>query len=213
MAPTRVIGLTGGIGSGKSTVAAMLRAIGHPVVDADELAREVVKPGQPAYEDIVARFGKGVLAANGELDRPTLAARVFADSEARRALNAITHPRVAQAAAAAMGRYRAEGAPLVFYEVPLLVENRLHELPGLLDAVCVVAVPEDEQVRRATSRGQPPLDEAEVRRRIAAQAPLSVKIAAADYVIDNVGSTDDTRAQVDLMVTDLLAGGPAKRKR
>lgn len=134
----RVIGLTGGIASGKSTVAAMLRALGAPIVDADLLAREVVEPGTPALAEIEARFGAEVLGPDGRLDRKRLGERVFADPGARAALNAITHPRIAQASAAALAELATAGHKVAFYEAALLVENRLHErLGGLI----VVSVP------------------------------------------------------------------------
>ncbi len=191
MSRTRVIGLTGGIGSGKSTVAAMLRDLGAEVIDADRVAREVVEPGQPALAEIVARFGAGVLDGEGRLDRKQLGARVFADETARRALNAIVHPRIAAETARRVADANARGVPLVVYEAALLVENGIHRA---LDGLIVVSAPEAEQVRRVMARDG--LDETEARRRLAAQAPLADKLAAATWVIDNAGALDDTRRRV-----------------
>lgn len=212
VAGTRVIGLTGGIGSGKSTVASFVRERGHDVVDADALAREIVQPGEPAHRELVQAFGHEILRADGSIDRPKLAALVFADEKARRTLNAITHPRIAAAAHARLAALRAEGASLAFYEAALLVENRLHELPGLLDALCVVALDPDEQIRRALERAGGGMSEEELRQRIAAQLPLAAKVAVADYVIDNGGTRQATRAQVDDMLADLAAGPRGSRK-
>lgn len=197
---TRVYGLTGGIASGKSEVARVLRELGAPVVDADVVARQVVEPGQPAYEDIVREFGREVLAADGTLDRPKLAAVVFADEGKRRRLNAIVHPRVAAAAQAEIAAHAAAGAQVVFYEVPLLVENGLQRF---LDGVVVVAVPEELQLARAMARdGQ---GEAAARARIAAQLPLSEKLKVATHVIDNGGTREETRAQVERLWSELTA--------
>jgi len=186
------MGLTGGIASGKSTVAAMLRELGAAVVDADALAREVVEPGRPALDEIVARFGRGVLAPDGRLDRSKLAAIVFADPEARLALNAITHPRIAQLAAERGLALAAAGAPLVFYEAALLVENGIHR--GL-SALVVVSVPPEVQLARLVERDG--LSKEEARMRLAAQLPLSEKVKVAHHVIDNSGSLSETRSQVE----------------
>ena len=188
----RVIGLTGGIASGKSTVAAMLRELGAPIVDADLLARRVVEPGSPALGEIAARFGPEVLAPDGSLDRKKMGERIFADPSARAQLNAITHPRIAQASADALAQLAAAGHPVACYEAALLVENRIHErLGGLI----VVSVPEEVQVARLRARDQ--LDEEGARARIAAQLPLASKVAVADWVVDNGGPVEHTRAQVE----------------
>ncbi len=190
-ASVRVIGLTGGIASGKSTVAAMLRELGAPVVDADLLARQVVAPGSPALAEIAARFGNGVLTAAGELDRKKLGDIVFGDPAARKALEAITHPRIAAASQQEIARHAAAGAAVVIYEAALIVENRLHEaMAGLI----VVSVPEDDQRSRLTSRDG--IDRAAAEMRIRAQLPLADKRAVATWVIDNGGTLDETRAQV-----------------
>ncbi len=191
MGPTRVIGLTGGIASGKSTVAAILRELGAPIVDADVLARQVVEPGQPAYDDIVREFGRDVLAADGSIDRKLLGARIFGDAAARARLNAITHPRIGAAGQAEIARHVAAGAPVVIYEAALIVENGLWR--GLDGLIVVSASPEAQLARTLARDG---LDESAARARLAAQLPLADKLAVADHVIDNSGTLDETRAQV-----------------
>jgi len=188
----RLFGLTGGIASGKSTVAALFRARGLPVIDADQLAREVVAPGTEGLDAVVAAFGRGVLGEGGSLDRAALAAIVFADAEKRRALNAIVHPRIAALTAERAAELEARGEPLACYEATLLVEN------GLADAfrpLVVVAVPEELQIARTMARDG--ATEEQARARIRAQMPLAAKIAAADHVINNAGSREDTERQVD----------------
>jgi dephospho-CoA kinase len=204
---TRVIGLTGGIASGKSTVARILRELGAPVVDADVLARQVVEPGQPAYEDIVREFGTGVLAADGTLDRKKLGERVFGDPAARARLNAITHPRIGAAGQAEIARHVAAGAPVVFYEAALIVENGMHRL---LDGLVVVSASPEAQLVRTMQRDG--LDDSAARARLAAQLPLADKLAAATHVIDNSGTPDDTRAQVVALWTELTTATPAKKE-
>jgi dephospho-CoA kinase len=201
-----VIGLTGGIASGKSTVAAMLRELGAPIVDADLLAREVVEPGTPALAEIASRFGADMLDADGRLDRKRLAARVFSSDVSRAQLNAITHPRIAEASRAAMGAMAAQGHPVALYEAALLVENRVHL--GL-DGLIVVAVSEDEQIARLCRRDG--IDPDAARARLAAQLPLAAKVAVADWVIDNGGSTDDTRAQVGRVWREVKARATGER--
>jgi dephospho-CoA kinase len=189
---TRVIGLTGGIASGKSLVASMLRDLGAPVVDADALARVAVEPGRPAYRDIVREFGEEVLAPDATIDRKRLAAVVFADQAKRKRLEAITHPRIAQLAQEETAAHAARGAEVVVYEAALLVENGMHRF---LDGLIVVAASEEAQLRRAMARdGQ---GEEAARARIAAQLPLAKKLAVATHVIDNSGSIEETRAQVE----------------
>lgn len=195
-----VIGLSGGIASGKSTVAAILRELGAPIVDADLLARQVVEPGTVALAEIATRFGPDVLDADGRLDRKRLAGRVFADDVARAQLNAITHPRIAEASRAAMGAMRGQGHPVALYEAALLVENRVHL--GL-DGLIVVAVSEDEQIARLCRRDG--IDADAARARLATQLPLAAKVAVADWVIDNGGSTEDTRVQVERVWREVQA--------
>ena len=194
----RVLGLTGGIASGKSTVAAILRELGVPVVDADALAREVVRPGEPAFAEIVAAFGPGVVAADGTLDRKAVADLVFADPGKRRTLEAITHPRIAAAAQVRITGALKAGAPLVIYEAALLVERGIHKA---FDGLIVVAAREDVQLARVMARDG--LDEAAARARLAAQLPLADKIAVATHVIENDGTRAETRAKVEALVKTL----------
>ncbi|HKA88269.1 MAG TPA: dephospho-CoA kinase [Haliangiales bacterium] len=198
----RIIGLTGGIASGKSTVARMLAELGAPVVDADALARRVVEPGQPAFDDIVAEYGRDVLLPDGAIDRKKLADIVFGDDARRRRLNAITHPRIAAASRAEVAAHAAAGANVVIYEAALLVENGIHRT---LDGLIVVACSPEEQLRRLMARDG--LDEAAARARIAAQLPLAEKLAAATFVVDTSGPFDDTRRQVE-RVWRTLTGNP-----
>jgi dephospho-CoA kinase len=187
----RIIGLTGGIGSGKSTVSEMLRELGAMVVDADEGARVVVQPGQPALADIRERFGDGVFAADGSLDREKLADVVFNDEQAREDLNAITHPRVRAWMAEQMQAASEAGAPAVVLDIPLLFESGL---TAGLDEIVVVWAPVEKQFRRAVARG---LRGDDARARIKAQMPIDEKRSQATVVIDNSGSKEQTRRQVE----------------
>jgi dephospho-CoA kinase len=190
-----VIGLTGGIASGKSTVARMLHELGAAIVDADQLARDVVAPGQPALAELVARFGPVILTAEGELDRKRLAAIAFSDPEARADLGRITHPRIAAASQRAIADWADAGANVVFYEAALLVENRAYShLAGLI----VVSVPPEVQEARVLARDGITAEEA--RARIAAQAPLEAKLAAANWVIENAGDRNALQAEVTRVV-------------
>jgi dephospho-CoA kinase len=195
-----VIGLTGGIASGKSTVARMLAERGAAVVDADLLARQVVEPGQPALAELVARFGASIISPDGQLDRKRLGAIAFADPAARADLNRITHPRIAAASAAAIATWADAGAGVVFYEAALLVENRAHL--GLAALVVVAASPD---VQRARLMARDGITEDEARARIAAQAPLDDKRAAATWVIENDGDPDALAREVDRVVAELEA--------
>lgn len=173
-----LFGLTGGIASGKSTVAAVFRGEGVPVIDADEVAREVVMPGEPALAAIVEAFGREVLLEDGTLDRKHLGAIVFDDASKRARLNAIIHPAIAQRSAAHFARLEAE--PLVCYDAALLVER------GMADAfrpLVVVAAPRELQRTRLMARDG--ISAAEADARLDAQAPVEAKIAAADLVIQN----------------------------
>jgi len=186
------IGLTGGIATGKSLVAAVLREAGLRVIDADRLAREAVVRGSPAFDAIIRRFGESVRGADGEIDRPRLARIVFSDPAARTALNAIVHPRVAERMDALLRDVQAEapGEPVVL-EVPLLYETGLE---AGLDAVIVVDLPEDLQLARLMARDR--LSRAEALARMAAQMPLGEKRRRATAVIDNSGTPESTRGAV-----------------
>jgi dephospho-CoA kinase len=192
-----LVGLTGGIGSGKSTVARMLERHGAVVFDADVLAREAVEPGTPGHDAVVERFGPNVLLPGGALDREALGSIVFADPAARRDLEAIVHPEVRRLFAEGCERYRGTDAVVVF-GAPLLVETGMHTA---FDVLIVVAAPVEQQVERLLrDRAMP---EAAIRARIDAQLPLVDKIEVADVVVNNDGSIDDLRAQVDAVWADL----------
>jgi dephospho-CoA kinase len=192
------IGLTGGIGSGKSEVSRRLATRGAIVIDADELAREVVEPGTDGLAEVVEAFGAGVLADDGSLDRPALGARVFGDDEARARLEAIIHPRVRDRAA----ELEAGAGPhdVVVHDIPLLVETGQADR---FDGVIVVDVPEEVQVERlAGIRG---IGADEARARIAAQASRQQRADVADWIIDNTGSLDDLEAAVSKVWDELAA--------
>jgi dephospho-CoA kinase len=190
------VGLTGGIGSGKTAVTDLLDELGAVVVDADVLAREVVAPGSEGLAEIVRAFGSDVLAESGALDRPAMARRVFGDDEARRRLEAIIHPRVRRRAAEIEAS--ADGAAIVVHAIPLLVETGQ---AGRFDQVVVIDVPEELQMRRLTRTRD--MDEEEARSRIAAQASRQQRLAVADIVIDNSGSLDDLRREVTRVFAQL----------
>jgi dephospho-CoA kinase len=198
----QLIGLTGGIASGKSTIASRLAELGAVVVDADRIAREVVEPGQPALAAIARRFGDGVIAPDGTLDRPALGAIVFGDPAALKDLNGITHPAVLQESTR---RFRAAAAVdpdvVVVYDVPLLVESA-NEYP--FDRVVVAHAPQDVRARRLVElRG---MDPSEAERRIRSQASDEERLAVADVVIDTGGSLEHTAAQVDALWQELRPG-------
>jgi dephospho-CoA kinase len=195
------IGLTGGIGSGKSTVAAQLAARGAVIVDADRIAREVVAPGTPGLAAVVGAFGRELLTAEGELDRPALAAVVFADAEARRRLDSIVHPLVRQRAGE-LERAAPEDA-VVVHDVPLLVETG-HS--ASYDLVLVVEADREARVGRLVGRG---LTEDDARARIAAQATDEQRRAVADVVLDNSGTAEQLTDQVERFWRERVAGSGA----
>jgi dephospho-CoA kinase len=198
------VALTGGIATGKSHVLRYLAARGVPTIDADVLAREVVAPGTAALQAIVARFGGGVLDANGALNRRALADRVFADAEARRALEAIIHPAVYAAIGDWLARLDAAGRDLVAVaDIPLLYETG-HE--GDFDRVIVTRCDPAQQIARLQARDG--LSEAEARARLAAQWPVEEKAARAHYVIDTNGPVADTDRQVDAVLVQLKEERP-----
>jgi dephospho-CoA kinase len=189
----KLLGLTGGIGSGKSTVASMFSELGADVIDADDLARQIVEPGQPALAEIHAAFGSAVIGADGRLDRKRLADIVFADPGSRARLNAITHPRIRARMNAEVEERRMQTGLLIL-DIPLLFENARWES---LEKTIVVWVDEATQLARLTARNG--LEVAAARARIAAQLPLDEKKALADYVIDNSGTREQTRRQVETL--------------
>ncbi len=182
------IGLTGGIASGKSTVAGMFADLGVPVIDTDVIAREVVSPGQPALAEIREAFGAGVIAADGTLDRAAMRSMVFGDAGARRKLEAILHPKIGKATRA---QAEAAGGAYQVIVVPLLVESSLR---GFVDRVLVVDCDERTQVARLLERDAE--SEEQARRILAAQSTRAERLAIADDVVSNDGSLDDTSEQV-----------------
>jgi dephospho-CoA kinase len=197
----RVVGLTGGIASGKSTFADALRALGAPVVDADVLARAAVAPGTEALAAIAREFGPDALAPDGTLDRRRMAALVFSDPDARRRLEAITHPAVRRAMAEETARLAAGGHDLAFYDVPLLFEVGLDRA---LDSVVVVWAPPEEQRARLARRDG--LSPAEAGARLAAQLPIDEKAARADFVVENVGAPEELGPKAERLLGDLRRG-------
>ena len=187
-----LVGLTGGIGSGKSTVAAALAARGAAVVDADGIAREVVEPGGAAYVALVERFGTGVLHADGTLDRQALADVVFNDPEALEDLNGITHPAIGLVVAQRIGE-AAASHEVVVVDIPLLTITTKARIG--FDAVVVVDVPEDAAVERLV--GQRGFKESDARARIAAQITREERRALADFVIDNAGDRTALDTEID----------------
>jgi len=194
-----LVGLTGGIGSGKSTVAHMLEDRGAIVVDADEVAHRVIAPGAPGHEKVVERFGPNVLAPGGDVDREALASIVFADPAARRDLEAIVHPEVRRMFAEEAERYR-DTDKVVVLSAPLIVETGIYPL---FEVVIVVSTRIETQVQRLVrERG---MLEEDVRARIAAQLPLEAEAEVADVIVDNEGTLDELEGQVDRVWEDLQA--------
>ncbi|WP_019157480.1 dephospho-CoA kinase [Brevibacterium senegalense] len=205
-APTSplLLGLTGGIGAGKSTVAALLADRGAGIVDADRIAREVVEPGEPALEALRREFGDAVLAVDGALDRAALAGLAFATPERTAALNAIMHPAIAQRTAARLAEHA--HLPVVVHDVPLLVENGM---TGNYHLSLLVDVPEETRLERlTTSRG---LDREDAQRRIRAQATDAQRHLACDTALDNAGTQEHLRAQVARLWEDRIE--PFRRNR
>ncbi|MDH5670830.1 MAG: dephospho-CoA kinase [Myxococcales bacterium] len=200
MSQKPTIGLTGGIASGKSCVAAVLIECGVGLVDADRVAREVVEPGTEGLAEIVATFGAEVLTADGQLDRTRLGEIVFDDEPARRQLQAITHARIGQRSATLMAEFQQSDCPYVVYDAPLLVEVGAHRA---MAAVIVVAAPPELQVARVQARDG--LSETEARKRIAAQFPLEKKLEIADYVIENTTTLEALRARTLEVHDEILA--------
>lgn len=194
-----LIGLTGGIGSGKSTVARLLERRGAVVIDADQLAREAVAKGTPGFDRVVAAFGTSVLTPDGDLDRSALAARIFSDPAEKAALEAIVHPEVARRFGERVGSLRSSDR-VVVYVTPLLVELGL--APAFDVVVVVTASPHLRISRVASDRGLSPDD---VRDRMAAQATDEQRMAVADVLVDNDGSLADLEPQVDRLWGDLVA--------
>jgi len=194
-----LVGLTGGIGSGKSTVARLLEKRGAVVFDADLLAREAVEPGTPGHAAVIERFGADILAPGGELDREALASIVFADPSARRDLEEIVHPEVRRLFAEGSEAYRDTDSVVVF-SAPLLVETGMHTAFEVLVVVSATVATQIERLMHQRGMSEP-----SIRARIDAQAPLEDKAAAADFLVDNEGSLDELESQVDRLWNDLSA--------
>ena len=197
---TEIYGLTGGIAAGKSTVARLFESLGARIVDADQLAREVVLPGSEGLAEITQTFGEDVLASDGSLDRKKLGALVFGDDEKRRALEQITHPRIAQLSMQRMAEIANSDAPYGLYEAALLVEKGTYKM---MAGLIVVASSDAAQLARVMARDS--LDEASARARIAAQMPQSQKVAVAQWVIWNDSDLDALRARVAEVHAVLIA--------
>ena len=192
-----LVGLTGGIGSGKSTVARLLEKRGAVVFDADLLAREAVEPGTRGHAAVIERFGADVLAPGGELDREALASIVFADPSARRDLEEIVHPEVRRLFAEGSEAYRDTDRVVVF-SAPLLVETGMNTAFEILVVVSATVATQIERLMR--QRG---MSESSIRARIQAQAPLEDKAAVADFLVDNEGTLDELERQVDRLWKEL----------
>jgi len=199
------LGLTGGIASGKSAVAAMLREMGFAVLDADSLAHKLIEPGQPAYDEVVKEFGQSILATGGRVDRVKLGAVVFNDRARLDRLNAIVHPRVAEVIFSQFEAWKRAGIrDAVFVEAALLIESGIHKsLDGLVVAWCTP----EQQLDRLVARG---LTETEARRRIASQLPVEEKLSLATEKIDCSGSLDQTRRQVEALAFKLRRAQTAR---
>ena len=209
---TRVVGLTGGIGTGKSTVARMIAALGAVVVDADAIVHRLQSPGSPVLAEIAAAFGAEVLDSRGALDRARLAELVFRDPAARQRLNDLIHPKVGIEMMRETAAARRAAAPLVVLDIPLLFEGRRSgrgqaaKLP--FDATVLAYCPEALQIERTVARDG--CTRAEVERRMAAQLPIEEKRALADFVIDNSGSPAETERQVRELYAKLTDAEPAR---
>jgi dephospho-CoA kinase len=205
----RIVGLTGGIASGKSTVARMLTELGATVIDADAIVHELQAPGSPLLAEIAEAFGPEILTADGALDRAALGALVFRDAEARERLGRIVHPKVGAEMLRRIAAARESGAALIVLDIPLLFEGRVRGTGGAaqmaLDATILVTVPEEDQVARQMERDG--CDREEALRRVRAQLPLDEKQRLADYVIDNAGAREETGRQVREVYAALTAAG------
>ena len=187
----KIIGLTGGIGSGKSTVARALNEHGYPIVDADHIAREIVEPGQPALQELAEEFGADILDADGVLDRGLLASRAFTNKDTTQRLNNITHPRINQRTQELFDEARENGAEAVIYDMPLLIDKGLHKD---MDATIVVHAAEHVRLERLTTKRG--LDADDVRRRINAQIDDETRKQHADILLDNNGTEEDLNKQI-----------------
>ncbi|MBI1846541.1 MAG: dephospho-CoA kinase [Candidatus Rokubacteria bacterium] len=205
-----LVGLTGGIATGKSTVSALFRALGAEIIDADQLAREVVEPGEPASRDIVEEFGRAVLQPDGRLDRKALGAIVFADPARRKRLEAITHPRIRERFLTRLAELESRDfSGLVFFDAPVMIESGNYRT---MDRLVVVMTDAPTQESRFIARDGGTREDA--LRRIASQMPVAEKAKLADYVIDNSGDRAATEVEVRrvhaALLADLAARGTAQ---
>ena len=193
--PMKKVGLTGGIGSGKSTVARMLGGAGFAVVDADQVARDIMEPSSPVLEEVAAAFGADLIGDDGALDRGELARRAFATTEDTQRLNAITHPAIRAESERRFAAAEEAGEQAVIYDMPLLVDLGLNQD---MDLTVVVDVDKEERIRRLVDKRG--LDEADARARMAQQIDDATRLAAADVVIDNNGPLDALEPQVAALI-------------
>jgi dephospho-CoA kinase len=187
-----IIGLTGSIASGKSTVSVMLEELGYPIVDGDKVARLVVEPGSETLQKIEALFGKEMILPDGTMDRKKVGELIFNDPASRRKLNDIIHPAIRMEMMRQLGEFLAQGYKTVIMDIPLLFESRLQHM---VDKVLVVSVTEENQLKRLMERNG--LTEKQARARIASQLPMSVKEEGADAVIYNNGTIEETKWQLN----------------
>ncbi|MFI5505788.1 dephospho-CoA kinase [Corynebacterium kutscheri] len=195
------IGLTGGIGSGKSTVARMLAEYGYPIIDADLIAREIVAPNTPALSELAKIFGQDILYSDGSLNRSLLAQRAFATEQARLLLNQITHPRIEERTQELFRSYEAKNHNVVVWDMPLLVDHGHHKE---MDVVLVVDAEDETRVQRLICRG---LSEEDARQRIAAQISREQRNAAATFILDNNGSLEELETQLLQLIKQLPQPG------
>jgi dephospho-CoA kinase len=193
-----ILGLTGGIATGKSTVTGMLRERGIPVIDADQIAREVVEPGKPAFEAIMDHFGRDILLADGQLDRKKLGEIVFSDESERQKLNAIVHPEVRRVMREEAKMAEKNGASIVFMDIPLLFESKLQHM---VEKIAVVYAPASMQLARMLERDE--LEEEQALKRLRAQFPIDQKREEADFLIDNSRTREETERQVEDMLAKI----------
>jgi len=198
----KLIGLTGGIAAGKSAVATMLQRLGAKIIDADELAREIVEPGQEAWREIIAAFGREIIRQDQSIDREKLRKKVFEDEQARKRLESITHPRIRTLAQQKIQQLAREGAEIIVYVVPLLFENRLHLW---LRPVILVACDSAIQKERLQKRDK--LNEGEIRRHLEAQMGLEEKKKLADFIVENDGSLEELEKKVREVWEKIVGSG------
>jgi dephospho-CoA kinase len=203
----RIVGLTGGIATGKSTVAALLRELGAHVIDADEIARAIVRPGEDAWREIVDFFGEEILRADKTIHRRKLRKRVFADRHAREQLESITHPRIRASVQERIKDLEAQGVEIAVYEAPLLFENRVHQW---LRPVIVVSC--DPQTQRGRLEKRDRLTSAEIQQHLDAQMPLAEKKKLADYVVENDGDFEELKTKVRDLWNKINSTSPAPNR-